>query len=309
MLKDVFISPQVFKELRLKPSSWKDIKYLLYSLLNSGYLMGVKKKKWKKDVKWNISLLEPKVKDQLMEIISNLDARDLIVEHPIEDGKIVEDYEESGWLEIIQGINKERCLSSIIATRPDKNIISFEELEDININEKFGVTGSRNFILSSENMKKNLLPFLSYAKKLTIIDPYFYVNLQRYEKALNLMAKYFGERRGEHSIGSIDIHCKWDSKKIINRTVWSEIINKIHLETGHKISVTSWESQWDKVKMHDRYLISNQSGLVSAAGTNIDDFQQSEWSIKDYRELGRVLANYKENSSPFNLMHSVSSDR
>jgi hypothetical protein len=305
MLKEVFISPQVFTPPTINPYSWKDVKYLLENLRDSGYIIGIRRKKWIKEVMWNISHLEPKVKDHLMHIVSSLKDRDRIVDHPMAESVIEE---ESGWLDFILKLNEQRNLYSIIATHPENNIMSLEQLEDININDKFGIAGSKSFILSESNMESILLPFLSYAKKITIIDPYFYVNYERYENSLKLIANMLGERRGETQPGSIVINCKWETKHNHYKKFWGNVIDDIYKYYGHRVDIFAWEEREGEVKMHDRYLISNQSGLVSAAGTNIDDLQQSEWSIKDYKELGNVLANYKENSSPFNLIHSVSTE-
>ena len=305
MLKEVFISPQVFTEPTINPYNWKDIKYLLENLKSSGYIIGVRRKKWIKDVMWNISRLEPKVKDHLMHILTGLKDRDRIVDHPISEDTIEA---ESGWLEFILKLNELRSLHSIIATHSDQNMMSLDQLEDVNINDEYGISGSNSFMLSEENMEIILLPFLSYAKKITIIDPYFYLNYDRYENSLNLIARMLGERRGElRQVGSITIHCKWASKLNNYKKVWANIIGDIHERYGHTINVFAWEECDGDLKMHDRYIISNQAGLVSAAGTNIDDLQQSEWSIKDYRELGTIMAHYKENSSPFKLMHTFSS--
>jgi hypothetical protein len=296
MLKEVFISPQVFTEPTINPSSWKDIKYLLENLLNSGYIIGVKRKKWIKDVNQNISRLEPRVKDHLMRIITVLKDRNRIVDHPSLDSQIDN---EQDWLDFVLKLNAQRKLKSIFATHSQGNILTPDYLEDININEEFGVPGSQSLILSSDNIANILTPFLSYAKKLTIIDPYFHLHESRYEESLRIMAGLLGERRGEKQSGTIVINCKWAPKLKNYKNFSTNIKNEIQNESGHKIDINCWEEQENKIKMHDRYLITNQSGLVSAAGTNIDDFQQSEWSIKDHRELGNVLSNYKENSSTY----------
>jgi hypothetical protein len=303
MLKEVFITPQVFTEPTINSSSWKDIKYLLESLLNSGYLIGGNRKKWIKDVRWNISFLEPRVKDRLMHIISGLKDRDRIVDHPSLDSQIEN---EQDWLVFVLKLNAQRNLNSIFATHSQKHILSPEQLEDIDISDRFGVGGSQSLVLSSDNISNILIPFLSYAKKLTIVDPYFYLHETRYEQSLRIMANLLGERRGERQACTIVINCKWASKLNNYKNVWKNIKAKIQDESDHKIEIYCWEEQENSIKMHDRFLITNQSGLVSAAGTNVDDLQQSEWSIKDYRERDNILSNYKENSSPFKLMHHVS---
>lgn len=307
MLKDIFICPQVFTEPTLNSSNWKDIKYLLENIMNSGYIVAIKRKKWIRDTNGNISRLEPKVKYQLLELIKVLKSRERIVEHPIFESNIDE---ESGWLNYALQLNEKRHLFSILSSSALESTLTLEQLEEININEKFGVTGSKRFTLSSENIEKLLIPFLSYAKKITIIDPYFYIHESRYEDSLRIIAKLLGERRGEKQACTIIVNCKWADKINTNgrKEKWEKTIFKIKNESGQSIEINCWEEQEGSIKMHDRYLITNQSGLVSAAGTNIDENQQSEWSIKDYREQGDVLSQYKSNSSPFNLMYKISTE-
>ena len=305
MLKDIFICPQVFTEPTLNSSNWKDIKYLLENIMNSGYIVALKRKKWIRDTNWNISKLEPKVKYQLLELIKVLKSRERIVEHPISESNIDE---ESDWLKYALQLHEKRHLFSILSTNVLESTLTLEQLEETNINEEYGVTGSKRFTLSSENIEKLLIPFLSYAKKITVIDPYFYIHESRYEDSLRIIAKLLGERRGEKQASAIIVNCKWVGKINNYKRVWKNTISEIKNESGQSIEINCWEEQEGSIKMHDRYLITNQSGLVSAAGTNIDDNQQSEWSIKDYRERGAILSQYETNSSPFNLICKISTE-
>jgi len=305
MLKDVFICPQVFTEPTLNSSNWKDIKYLLENIMNSGYIVALKRKQWIRDTNGNISKLEPKVKGPLLKLIKTLKSRERIVEHPISESTIDE---ESDWLNYALQLNEKRHLFSIFSNRALESTLTLEQLEEININEKYGLTGSKTFTLSSENIEKLLIPFLSYAKKITIIDPYFYIHESRYENSLRIIAKLLGERRGEKQASAIIVNCKWVGKINNFKRVWENTISEIKNESGQSIEINCWEEQEGSIKMHDRYLITNQSGLVSAAGTNIDVNQQSEWSVKDYREQEDILSQYKSNSSPFNLIYKLSTE-
>ena len=67
------------------------------------------------------------------------------------------------------------------------------------------------------------------------------------------------------------------------------------------MTIRVWDRKIDSIKLHERYIITDQVGIVSGAGTDKDDYQQSEWSIKDYGTLDEILRQYKENSSPFEL--------
>jgi len=87
-------------------------------------------------------------------------------------------------------------------------------------------------------------------------------------------------------------------EKIPFKILLMRLVNQLMLIVGGE--------RGNSIKMHDRYLFTNQCGLVCAAGTNIDDRQQSEWSIKDYRELETMLCQYKPNSTPFDLLEQIS---
>jgi len=306
MLKDIFISPQVFTEPTINQDSWKDIKHLLENILNSGYVIGLKRKRWIKETNSNISKLEPKIKDHLMALIKILKDRERIVDHPTAE---IDFGNESDWLKLVLKLHEKRCLHSIFSTHSQESMLSPECLEDMNISVEYGISGSQTFLLSSENIKKILTPFLSYAKKLTIIDPYFYIHKKESQESLRIIAKMLSERRGEKQPGSIVVNCRFtdrDRDEAFPIPKWQSIIENISKDSGQTIEINCWEQQSYSIRMHDRYLITNQSGLVSAAGTNVHDFQQSEWSIKDHRELQEVLAQYKPNSSPFKLIHRLS---
>jgi hypothetical protein len=304
MLKEICITPQVFEREHIDFSNWKDIKSLLENIADSGYILGLKNKDWIRTVLENIRCLDPKIKDRLSTIISTLKDRDRIVGHPKSDAFTGTD--EDDWYRFAIFLNDIRSFHKIIATQSFKeNTISVEELEDIVINQEFGITGSKRNIKTEENLEKILMPFLSYSRKVTIIDPYFYLHLKRFKKTLKIVAECFRERRGQRDKGSIDIHCKWDEINQYNLKAWQQAIRNISNSYDHTIKLYTWERTEGVIKLHDRYFITNQSGLVSAAGNDQDDWQQSEWSIKDYRELNDVLIQYKENSSPFKLKCKV----
>lgn len=299
------ITPHVFDHSHINPSNWKDLNSLLQVLSISGFILGLNGKDWARTVSNKLWKIDPKIKDKLSATLSLLRNRDRIVGHP--KAVSFSGSHEDDWFNVAQELNEIRDFYRIIATQPyGGKALSIEQLEDINISEEFGFTGSTQILKTTDNLYKLLLPFLSYSKKVTIIDPYFYLDRHQCKKTLGIVAKCFRERRGKKESGSIIIHCKWDDEKSsYNVEKWKNIINKTSKTHNHRIELCAWERRDDSVKLHDRYIITNQSGLVSAAGTDIDDWQQSEWSIKDYGELSKILSQYNKNSSPFELKCTV----
>lgn len=307
MLKEICITPQVFDSEHINNSNWKDLKNLLENIESSGYIVGPNNKDWIKVALQNISKLEQKLKDKFNAIFDILKDRQRIVGHP---KSFINPLHEDDWINIIKELDDIRPFHSIIATKSfSQNSISLDNLENMNISEKFGLTGSKHFLKTQHELEKIFIPLLSYAKKVTIIDPYFDISAKRYKDTINAIAKSFMERRGAKENGTIIINCS--SKMMENNDLknWQTSINNIFKNYNHIITINVWDRKIDSLKLHDRYIITNQSGLVSAAGTDKDDYQQSEWSIKDYLSLNEILSQYKENSSPFELKYIITANK
>jgi len=303
MLKEICITPEVFNTNHINNVNWKDIKSLLENIKISGYIVGLNNNEWKKEIRENIAKLEPKIQDRFNVLITCLNNRNRIVGHP--KGTITPSNEDD-WLEIAKELNDIQSFYYIITEKPfSSNSKNIEDLEDLDLPEIFGLTGSKHFIKNEQELAKIFQPLLSYAKKVTIIDPYFDISVKRYKETLQYICKSFKNRRGLKEKGSITINC---STKIVNTSNfknWQREINEIFKQFGHLITINVWEKKEESLKLHDRYIITDQSGIVSAAGTDKDEYQQSEWSIKDYSSLNSILEQYKENSSPFDLKYIV----
>ncbi len=300
MLKEICVTPHVFDCEHIDGSSWKDIKNLLENISKSGFIVGLNNKDWKKVVLTKINQLDPKIKGNLSVLLAILADRDRIVGHPKEEGEVGAN--EDDWFHVAEKLNAVRDFYRIITAKSyGGRSTTVEQLDGIDISEEFGLTGSVQRLKTAENLHKMLLPFLSYSKKVTIIDPYFHLDLKRYVDTINIVAKCFRERRGRNESGCIIIHCKWNEDKSEYVKKWQKEMIRITKDYSHTVKVFAWAGIDYELKLHDRYFITNQSGLVSAAGTDVDNRQNSEWSIKYYEELSDVLSQYKENSSPFIL--------
>jgi hypothetical protein len=308
MLKEVSFTPQVFNQNVIGDYLWRDASRLLELLSVNGILVGVQSNDWIKAIYSQIDTLEGKPKAKLLDALSLLKERNRLVSHPKVDGCYPETEEE--WLTALRQVDSIRHLDSIYASSATTDYTKhIDELEDINLYQEYGVTGSIQLPTTSAMLKGVLLPFLSYAKKLTIIDPYFYLDQERYQDTLMLVAQSFRERRGKYQKGKIIINCKWDPyKEDFRYDDWRRFLAQLHLKQHHDCIVNIWQPRKGSVKMHDRYIITDQAGLVSAAGLARDDNQNSEWSFKDYSELGKILAQYQPNSSPFVLKAVIDKD-
>ncbi len=312
MFKEICIMPQVFSSENITDSNWKDVKAMLEALTNSGFIVGLNNKQWTSTVLENINDLPERVRGRFLDVMAILKDRERIVGHP-KDAQSTDDSEGS-WLQVATNLNALRPFYKIIATESHHGqVLSVGELEDINISDTFGITGSHHYLKTKENLTHVLRPFLSYAKKLTIIDPYLYLHRRRNQDSLRIIAEEFRYRRGEREAGKIVIHCKWEDRPTQIQTKddvgkWRAFLQDFSKKSVHEIEINAWKTVSNAQKLHDRYLITNQGGLVSAAGTDKDDLQQSEWSMKDYKETSEILSQYNENSSPFSLKCRISAE-
>lgn len=303
MLKEICITPDVFSSCA-DNYRWKDIKTLLENIKVSGYILGLNNKDWLKEVRQNINKIESHTtRDRLNSIITLLQDRGRIYGHP---KSAINPLSEIDWIKIALCLNTIREFHSILATKEfDKNVLSVDKLEEVDINEKFGYLGSKHFLKNEDELSKILITLLSYARKLTIIDPYFYIHEQRYELVLNMIAQSFKERRGARDKGTIVINCKWDEKLEYRLKYWQKILEKIYADFGHIVTIKLWSKKDSGIKMHERYMIADKMGLVVGAGIDKDDYQQSEWSLKDYYDLDEILSQYCENAGVYTLEYTV----
>ncbi len=307
MLKEICITPQTFNNQYINDSNGKDLKSLLENIKISGYILGIQNSDWYKETIENINKIESqKIRDHLFRLLNTLKDMGKICGHP--KNKIAT-CSEKDWVEIAEDLNKIKKISSIIAIKAYySNIIELNSLEDINIPETFGFTGSKHTIKDKDSLENIFLDLLSYARKVTIIDPHFDICEDRYKSTLNLVAKTFRKRRGKREKGSIVIHCKLKNKHDeYHLKKWQKEIDKIFKECGHIVSFNLWESE--KIKLHERYIITNNSGIVLGAGTDEDDYQQSECSIKEYDEREEILKQYDEGAGVFSLKYKINKSK
>ena len=225
--------------------------------------------------------------------------QNLIVGHPRSKIKALS---EKDWIDVAEISNDKKPFFSIVGSQEYNEHVS--TIEDLILSQHWSEerTSSHFIEQNEENMKKELVNMLPYAKKVTLIDPYFNTTKYTFRKSLELIAEQFGSRRGMRQRGSIQVHAKYQQGQTDTQQYadsWKRISKEIFQKYGHICSLYLWDNTGKK--MHDRFIITDQCGVQVGAGLDIRNEGNSTWSKLEYNILSDILKNYVENSSSFGL--------
>jgi hypothetical protein len=297
------ITPEVFsKEYSEKdPLIGKDILYFLKQLRQNGLIANINKNEWIKKVLHYREELSPAFRDKLSKVFEYLQDHQRIVEHET----ILQEHMdlEMDWLKVAIREDELKPYLAILFTgsfeKPHAKAVTIEEFVE---DEKFdNLSTGFEFAHSTQNIKKHLTDFLIYAKKLTIIDPYFTYN-NRDEESLLLYAELFGKRRGNRLKNRhLIVHTFYNKRdKFIDpdsnsyKDRWIKVCKDIYEKYHHKTTINLWDDR----RMHDRFMITNQGGISSGRGFGLRDDMSSFWSLIDTQTQRRQLNYFNTNANP-----------
>jgi hypothetical protein len=208
------------------------------------------------------------------------------------DGMVMSDelYEQAGMATCIQAAKLDSALDAPFWTgrQPDKTVRKIKE-----------------------DFRAALNPVLRHAKKVTLIDPYINPCISRWMHIVDLVDELTGLRSGGHVAGwnaHVHIHAG-DPQKSRHRpqsaadrlAVWETELAK--LPRRFRITVFLWSKDISGPELHDRYIITNQTGVSCPGGLDcyedISDSAEavatSTWSLMSEEAITLHLGEYSEN--------------
>ena len=312
-LHEYAITPEVFSKEYCERDdiTCKELIYFLRDIRKNGMLANINKNGWLKTVMKYREQLSPTNKDKLSKLFNYLQDNHRIVEHAtILDENISS---EIDWLKIAVKEDEIKPYLAMLFTGEFKEehpkIFTINNLfeQDIICSLKTGF----EFYHTKENIKKYITDFLLYAKKLTIIDPYFCYN-RRDKESLLLYAELFGKRRGErYKNKRIIIHTFYNTRDRFTdpdsdefKDKWIATCKLIEEKYTHKVTINFWDDN----SMHDRFMITNQGGISSGRGFTLNDKLESYWALMDDSDLLVKKLNYfnQNANSNIKLVYSLS---
>jgi len=298
MLYEFAIMPQIFSKEYIKDIAiQKDLIHLLKDIKDIALIANLNRGKWHQEVREFLNYTPPNIKEKINALLKNLYDNNRIVEHTkIKD--ILESEDE--WLELAMEENNIYPFYAIITTKNRKiidNQYTIEELENDIVDNLKSDISKVEIEYNSDNLEKIYKQSLLYARKLTIIDPYFTYN-KFDEETLYMIAEYFGKRRGERlKKRKIIIHTIFNTKDYNNnpedknfQNRWIEICKSIYERYGYIVTINFWEN----ADMHDRYLITDQTIIHSGRGFSIVPRKTGSLNLINYSKASYILDRYNQ---------------
>lgn len=315
MLYELALTPELFDKNNIEEN---ELDYmLLIAVLReaeaNGIIANLDNNKWINDVVNRIYVLSPKTKDELIRRLNRLKDRKRIATYPSNEIDPTNDLE---WLQHALKVHELTPFYSVISSlldaenEEDPSLINLRKIMFSDIwNERKSSTQIKQ---SPEEYTKYLKPVMRHARKIQLIDPYMSPLESRYLKTLEICIQLL-----EKKSVIIHIHCKIPpqfEREIRNNRVrarkyldkWEIIIKEIidrETERRDRYKIFIWQARRQSHRFHDRCIITDQCGVGIHGGLDTYNFEtMTNWNLMTYEETETILNQFKEESSPYDLL-------
>lgn len=315
MLFEHAITPDLFDSKFLEtvdPDGTKLIE-ILRGLVQFGLLANLNKGSWIRHVKERTNTLSPTTKEIVLRYLSSLHDRNRLVRHP--KSVTGEPSTDCDWLKLALVSHDRNPFHAIILSQTLMDNCGcasskFVEYSVSLYSSQWNDCSRRTLTLSksSTDYRSNLAPVLQYARKLALIDPYMKCS-NRYIDTISICSNLLGDRGHNRLEGQIEIHAAANNQNP-HRNVddclaeWKRKLQPLANKDGHKFKVFLWESKPGSGSMHDRYILTDQCGLLIPGGLDCrehSDPNSTNWSLVDENVRCERWENYHPSTSPFDL--------
>jgi len=318
VLYEFAITPDVFDPSvhETNPVLGVTVVELLRGICDNGLIANLHKEAWSKHVRENrINELPQGLKDKIIACLEMLDKRQRLVRHP--RGIVSDPPTDQDWLTLALNSHDLLAFHGIVLSEPLLRAARcagshFLELSNV-LDSPQWLERRRSLPLqkTEKDYRQALAPILSYAKSVTLVDPYFNAQDAKYTDMLRLCSDLTGKRRHERARGRIDIHADITKQKpesadetgIVN--LWRNVIQPLVAQDGHRFRVFLWRSRAGGRAFHDRYLFTSQCAISMPHGLDIEQRRTpslTTWSLLDEDVHLKSLEDYDPATSPFDLI-------
>lgn len=318
MLYEFAMTPDLFGSdfLDTKDAGGTILVEILRGLADYGLLANLHKDRWIRHVEERVNSLSPELKHKVFDCLSVLNDRHRLVRHP----KSITGNPKSNndWLKVALDSHDKVPFHAIILSQELMENFEGECSEFLEFSESLDSSQWRDckkqtwaLTKSPADYRSNLAPVLRYARSLALVDPYLNLEKSRYFNTVEICSNLLGYRRGDDKLsGRIDIHT--DVKHLhpdrsINNYLadWRELLQPLINEDKHSFRIFLWEAEPGQESMHDRYIFTDQCGLLIPGGLDCRTHSHpnsTDWSLVDDNDRRKRWEDYDPSTSPFNLL-------
>jgi hypothetical protein len=260
----------------------------------------------------------PAVFDKVRACLQLLSDRHRIVRHPPHAGGELEC--EADWLQMALSQPTRETLHAAIASPQvgateigrDPLHVGLSEVLDSRLWQAARAR-SVDLTKSVADYRRHLVPLLRYASALSLIDPWAAPHKPGYRRTLGLVSELLGSRRAGTRGGRVTIHVgdpgAYDMR-YMGRVqplldAWEELLRPMVGDRGHRFRVVCWMDRARGQRMHDRFIITDQAGVLTPYGLDCDESatpSSTTWVLLDQSVWLKRLADFDRPTSPFQYL-------
>lgn len=289
---------------------------ILRGLADNGMLANLHKDGLVKHIhKDRIPSLSPALRDKVLTCLNHLDDRHRLVRHPKRiDGDPASDLD---WLQLALGSHQTIPFHAIVSSRDlmdqcDEQCPAFVDFP-VCLDSQQWDSRRRTLTLSKTDAdyRSALSCILRHAKTASLVDPYLNCQESRYMDTVALCAETMGQRVNERLKGRIHVHAEMKHQKPYGKTEkeyldgWEAKLKPIVAKEGHRFKIHLWESLPGSESMHDRYLLTDQCGVIVPGGLDCRTHthaNKTTWSLMDDEDRRAALQDYDPVTGLFKLL-------
>jgi len=301
MLYEIAITPDVFDAAHVSRdrAHGVEVRELLRQMLVNGLIADLDKGGWRTTVDADLGDWgDPAAKDKVIALINQLGRHHRLVRHPkrLEGRPTSQDH----WLRLIQDSHRRVGFDWIVTGedfcpddwRPIGNVMSLTGI--LNAEAFEGRRRSRTVRLCEQDYEPALVPLLRHAKSLDIVDPFLkpsHGGTERLNRFVELCANTMGNRGHALLPGVIRLHMSPNKIRPTRSTdallcEWRERLERFRQRsrTLHTFHVVAWGMSPDDEELHDRFLLTDQYGVVSGnsfTSGKTETTRKTGWTLLD----------------------------
>ena len=316
MLYEYAMTPDIFHSnfLDTNDTSGIILVEILRGLAQFGVLANLNRGSWIRYVEPRVNTLSPALKDKVLSCLKILKDRNRLVKHP--KSMTGDPSSDCDWLKLAL-VSHDRIpfhaiiLSQALIDNCKYEISDFVEYSVALDSSQWNDCKKRTLTLtkSSADYSDNLAPVLRYARKLALVDPYLKCS-KRYIDTISICSNLLGDRGHNRLKCQFEIHASADKQNPHHcigdcLAEWERKLQSLADKDQHKFRVYLWESKPGSESMHDRYILTDQCGLLIPGGLDcrVHSYPNStDWSLVDENVRQNRWADYDHPASPFNLL-------